>query len=373
MPILTLLLLSGGGHTGCNVMASLASRRQSLRLVATSDIADEPSLYEFDAVYLAPRLAANAAGFECRVLEIIARENPALVVPCRDEDVVWLAGLRERRPELGAQFLCGSRDIAELANDKWLSYEFARAHGLPFVPSLCCVNAEDAEADVDAFVGEHGLPLVAKPRQGANSSNIVLLATRAQALRAMARPDYLLQKHLGPPQALQDYLSQVERDGVPLLHNFEGIKRSLQVLIGPNGRAEAILCTRNWMIARNARSVALDHEPEPRRIAERCAAVFAERGWRGPLNIQCQPSAEGELLIHEFNARFTGATAARWQIGHDEVGSAIAAFAGHRLEPAPSVNEGVVVREGLVARAANGRDIRALTEHREWVRDRSWR
>src|SRR5262245_44459477 len=83
--VLTLLFLSGGGHTGTNVMASLAARREGLRLVATSDVPDEPSLFAFDAVYLAPRLRDDAPAFERRVLEIVDREAPDLVVPCRDE------------------------------------------------------------------------------------------------------------------------------------------------------------------------------------------------------------------------------------------------------------------------------------------------
>ena len=63
MATLTLLLLSGGGHTGSNVMGALASRRTGLHLVTTSDRPDEPALFRFDAAYIAPRLADDVAGF----------------------------------------------------------------------------------------------------------------------------------------------------------------------------------------------------------------------------------------------------------------------------------------------------------------------
>src|SRR5450756_228578 len=154
MRTLTLLLLSGGGHTGSSVMAALATRRAGLRLVATSDRPDEPALFNFDAAYLAPRLADDAEGFERRVLDVIARENPDLVVPCRDEDVQWLAGLGERRADLAAKLLCGARRIAAIANDKWLSHEFCGEHALPFAPTLLC----DSAADGYAFVEQQGLP-----------------------------------------------------------------------------------------------------------------------------------------------------------------------------------------------------------------------
>jgi carbamoyl-phosphate synthase large subunit len=370
MRSLTLLLLSGGGHTGTNVMVSLASRRKELRLVATSDTPDEPALFAFDAVYLAPKLADETAAFERRILEIIGRESPHLVIPCRDEDVQWLAGLRERRHDLGATLLCGALDIADVINDKWRSSEFATRHGLPFAPSLSCIDDDDAPVRVAQFVREHGLPLVAKPRRGMDSKGVLILTSQAQALSAMRRPDYLLQKYLGQPETPAGYLANVEREGIPLIHSFEGVKRSLQVLIGPGGSIEHVVCTRNQRIRHNARAISMDDDAEPQRIGVQCARAFAEAGWRGPLNIQCQPTEAGTLMIHEFNARFTGATGARWHIGHDEIGGAIRAFTGRVIVPAfPWTEAPTFSFEGLMPRAADRGWARALAERGEWTRE----
>jgi carbamoyl-phosphate synthase large subunit len=366
---LTLLLLSGGGHTGANAMASLASRRTGLRLVATSDTPDEPALFNFDAVYLAPKIAANPAAFESRVLEIIAREEPHLVVPCRDEDVAWLSRLRERRDDLRARLLCGAPAIAAIANDKWASFEFAITHGLPFVPSLPTGDGAGAQDRLGDFLGRHGLPLVAKPRDGVDSTGVTVLTRSAQAQHAMARPNYVLQAFLGAARIPQAYLEQVEREGIPLFHSLEGVKRSLQVLIGPEGRIEHVVCTRNQRLRHNARSIALDGDVEPRRIGEACARVFADAGWRGPLNVQCLPAADGSLLIHEFNLRFTGATGARWYLGCDEIGMAVRAFTGFALDSAfPATETPAVALEGLAARAANGACVRTLAERGQWTR-----
>ena len=367
--VLTLLFLSGGGHTGTNVMASLAARRDGLRLVATSDVPDEPALFAFDAVYLAPKIADDAPGFERRVLDIVAREAPDLVVPCRDEDVEWLAGLRDRRDDLRARLLCGARAVAAMANDKWTSYQFAVEHALPFAPSLACTVDVGARARVEAFVAQHGLPLVAKPRRGVDSKGVVIVTTAAQALRAMHRHDHVLQGYLGDASDLDAYLREIEQDGIPLFHTFQGVKRSLQILIGPDGAVAHVVCTRNAVTARNARSIAIDDDDAARAIGERCAAVFAAAGWRGPLNVQCQPDRHGALAIHEFNVRFTGATGARWHIGHDEIGAAVRVFAGHvidarfpwRVAPRAAV-------EGLWPRAADPASIRALAERGEWTR-----
>ena len=367
--VLTLLFLSGGGHTGTNVMASLAARRDGLRLVATSDVPDEPALFAFDTVYLAPKVADDPAGFERRVLDIVAREAPDLVVPCRDEDVEWLAGLRERRDDLRTRLLCGTRAMAAMANDKWTSHEFAVEHGLPFAPSLACADDAGARARVEAFVGKNGLPLVVKPRRGADSRGVVIVTTAAQAERAMHRRDHVLQRYLGDPSELDAWLHEVAQDGIPLFHTFQGVKRSLQVLIGPEGAVEHIVCTRNTVTARNARSIAIDDDHAAHAIGARCAAVFAAAGWRGPLNVQCQPDRNGMLAIHEFNVRFTGATGARWHIGHDEIGAAVRAFTGRAIEPRFAWGEAPrAAVEGLWPRAADPAHVRELAGHGEWKR-----
>ena len=368
--MLTLLFLSGGGHTGTNVMASLAARRDGLRLVATSDVPDEPALYAFDRVYLAPKVAADPAGFERRVLEIIERVGPDLVVPCRDEDVEWLAGLRERRDDLRPRLLCGARAIAAMANDKWESHQFAVERGLPFAPSLPSARDDGAAARAEAFVARHGLPVIAKPRRGADSRGVILATTVAQAVRAMNRPEHVLQAYLGEPAEIEAYLREFEEEGVPLFHTFQGVKRSLQVLIGPDGAIKHVVCTRNAVTARNARAISIDDDPAARAIGEQCAAVFANAGWRGPLNVQCQPDARGTLAIHEFNVRFTGATGARWHIGHDEIGAAVRAFTGRAIAAKfPWREPPRAAVEGLWPRGADPVSIRMLAERGEWTRN----
>jgi carbamoyl-phosphate synthase large subunit len=362
----TILLLSGGGHTGLNVLAALTGRRSTLRLVASSDAADEPALFGFDAAYLAPSLANDPIGFERRFIEIVSRERPDLVIPCRDEDTTWLSQFGQRRHDLGPRFLCGSPAIAAMAEDKWLSYEFARRHGLPFAPTLACDASGGGPGRIEEFVAAHGFPLVLKPRRGANGRGIRLITNIAQAVRAAAQRDSVLQKYLGLHDAAERHLDAVMRDGIPLFHSFEGIKHSLQILIGPTGDLIANYCSRHVITDRNARTLTPDFGAEGRSIAEHCAQVFAAQGWRGPMNIQCQPDASGRLMIHEFNARFTGATAARRLLGHDEVGIALAAFIGHPLDAAVNGEHAGEVREGLAPRAASPDNIRLLARQGAW-------
>jgi carbamoyl-phosphate synthase large subunit len=358
-----LLLLSGGCQVGRNVLATLAGRRAGLELHATSSVVDEPALFDFDAVYRVPVTAADPAGFETRLLAILAGEAIDLVIPCRDDDVVFLAGLRDRRPELAPRLLCGSSEAALAISDKWLGYSFCRRHGLPFVETLCRASAGDREA----FIRAGGLPCIAKPRRGFASRDVRLLWTAAQLEAALADPQCVVQRFIGEPGVVAGYLDRIQEQGLPLTHTFKTWKHSIQVLVGPEGGTVHVIATRNRLDMPRAKEVTADPEPASRELGERCAAAFSAAGWRGPLNIQCQKAPDGALAIHEFNGRFTGATAVRWRLGFDEVGAAIAAFTGRPVDAAPGAQPPAsIALEGLASRAADPADVAALAREGSW-------
>jgi carbamoyl-phosphate synthase large subunit len=363
--MLRLLVLSAGTQVGQNVLTTLAGRRDRLALIATSTVAHEPALFDYDAVYLVPPTAAEPMAFEERLLDILGRERIDLVIPCRDDDVAFLAALRDRRPDLAPRLLCGSASTAQVIIDKWHSAEFCADRGLPFVPSLV---ARDDEAQA-AFIGEHGFPLVAKPRRGYASQDVYLVSNAEQVGRALARDGWIVQKFLGNPRSIVDYLARIETDGIPLYHTFQGTKHSIQALVAPDGSIAHVICTLNRSKLRRSKWVQPDSDPRSQDIGTRCAAAFAEAGWRGPLNIQCQQDAWGSILVHEFNGRFTGGTVDRWLLGHDEVGITIERFTGQAVAADRSPKSAALEAfESMVARSADPPSVAALTRDRIWRR-----
>ena len=120
---------------------------------------------------------------------------------------------------------------------------------------------------------------------------------------------------------------------------------------------------------RRSKRVPPDRDPATLDVARRCAQAFSAAGWRGPLNVQCRKTVAGDVMIHKFSGRFTGATVDRWLLGFDEVGAAIECFTGVRLAtnraPAPAPLEAF---ESRVGRAADPRDVEALARDRVWRR-----
>jgi carbamoyl-phosphate synthase large subunit len=365
MAQLRVVVISAGTQVGQNVRATLASRHDGVALIATSSVANEPALFDFEAVHLVPPTAADPAAFEDALLRIMDRERADLVVPCRDDDVVFLGALRDRRPDLAPRLLCGNAATARILCDKWLSYEFCVEHDLPYAATI--MRGTDAQRE--AFVRKHGFPLIAKPRGGWSSLEVYVVHRHEQLSRMLDRDGFVAQQFLGDTRRVADYLERLEANGLPLFHDFQGVKHSLQALIAPDGSVVQVFCMRR--VRQMRRSKHVEHDPDPRshEIALRCAQAFSAAGWRGPLNIQCGEAANGEIRIHEFSGRFTGATVDRWLLGLDEVGLAVEHFTGRRIEtahraPPPALE----AFESRVGRAADPRNVEKLTHDGVWRR-----
>jgi carbamoyl-phosphate synthase large subunit len=358
----TLLLLSGGSQVAQYVLTALDGRRDLLRLVATSSIADDPGLWRFDKVYLAPVTAKEPAAFRGRLLEIDARECPDLIMPCRDDDVVALAELAEARPHIAPRSLCGSAAVARMICDKWQAALFCDRHGLPYARSMIA----GSEASPEQFAREVGYPLVIKPRDGFGSHGVFLIENDEQLRRALERPNYVIQEYLDPPENYWAMKRTIDTDGLPLFHTLHGLKHSIELMIAKGGRVTRVFATCNAHAFRVSR-IRPNDDAATLALGRRCGEVFAAAGWRGPLNIQCQRDRRGRVTIHEFNGRFSAATAARAMLGYDEVAHGVELFTGIRLPPTEwQARPATHVVSQLVARASHPADVERLQTDGEW-------
>ena len=206
-----------------------------------------------------------------------------------------------------------------MLEDKWLSYCFAREHGLSFAESAISDMASGHQA-ARQLVEEVGFPLVAKPRVGYGSRQVRLLNNTEQLDAVLAENDLVLQRYIGPADPLETLRHDIGRYGLPLFYSLEQDKYSLQTYIQQNGTIEPVCTTLHQKEA--GYSVAVERLCDERLMAlgQRWAQALAEAGWRGPLNIQCQQDPGGDFVAFELNGRFTGSTAARYYLGYDELG-----------------------------------------------------
>jgi hypothetical protein len=323
-----LLLLSGASLVGQNILAALSERRDQLVLFAANSKADEPALFDFDAAYLTPSVASDPDAFDQRFDAILDESMPDLVVPCRDDDVAFLATRAERDSRARCRYLCGTSAIANALLDKWESWRLSDAYGLPFARTI---RGDCTTGELEDLVRRHGFPLIAKPRRGFASRGVVLVLNEHQLAKLQGRSDYVFQEYLGNPERAHDYAASVSSDGAPLFHTFEEIKHSIQGCISPEGHISGVMVTDNLMRFGRSERVDVATDLELQSVGVEWVATFATSGWRGPINIQCQRGPDGRIKIYEYNGRFTGATSARHLLGFDEVGMVVRDWTGCRL------------------------------------------
>lgn len=362
----TILFLAGGSQVAQFVLMSLRGRREALRLIATTSIADDAGLWEYDKVYLVPPTAAQPAAFKQRVLQIIEAEGVDLVVPCRDDDTVALGEMAEAEPALWPRAMCGPAALARAMHDKWTSYDLSQAHGLPYVESAIAGGSESPQD----FAARVGYPLVVKPRDGFNSLGVYVIDSPEQLERSLARGHQVLQAYLGDADEFTALKRTLLSDGMPLRYSLRAEKPSIQLMFSPQSEHVATFASLNAQDF-HARRVQITDDAETLALGRQCGAVFAGLGWRGPLNVQCQRDSRGRLWIHEFNARYSAATAERCMLGYDEVALGFELFAGLALPPTKwAARPARRVVAQMSPRAVDAADVTALQERGWWSRAR---
>ena len=154
--------------------------------------------------------------------------------------------------------------------------------------------------------------------------------------------------------------------GLPLLSTLEDIKLSIQATIAPHEAIAQLFATANAMRFGRSERVNVIQDVDVLTAGWDWAAVFAQAGWRGPLNIQGHRDADGAITIYEYNGRFTGATAARNLLGFDEVGRVLRDWLGF-VPPAVEIAPAREVVCYLAGRALDATKVGQLKCEAYWA------
>jgi len=303
--MIKLLVTSVGSLVGQNLLDVIDARADDISVAGTTSL-PEILLQRCERVYLVPPTERPPSAFSQRLLDIIDREQPDIVIPSRDLDVTVLADLAAGHPKLAERIPCGSPDTAMLCEDKWLSYLFARDHVLPFAESAI-PDSKSAHRAVYQLADDVGFPLVAKPRIGYASRRVLLLSNTEQLDVVLADENLVVQRYIGSTEVLETFQSDIRRRGQPLVYSLEQGKYSVQTYINRDGAIGSLCCTLNQMRMGYSISVKRIENTGLTALGKRWAEALAAAGWRGPLNIQCQQDGESGFIAFELNGRFTGA------------------------------------------------------------------
>ena len=313
----TVGVLGAGSLFGQGIIKALRASTLEVRIVGLDAFPYAVGLYWADAAHVVPDVLSpevTEAAYLDRLIEILKEERVELLFVATDFDVSRMSrhqGLVESRS--GCKVVVSPPAVVDIADDKWATYQFLSARGLPCPPSLIELSR------LDEFITAHGFPLVVKPRRGARSRGMSVVQTRAQlpAALAAAGPDPIVQVEIGTPEREYTCGAVVfERDC------FGTIAMRRDLRDGNTFRAY------------------LKPEPELEALTRQAALALAPYG---PANFQLRLGASGPAIF-EINARFSGTTVIRTLAGFNEVEAAARWVLFRERLPLAASRSGVVLR-----------------------------
>jgi carbamoyl-phosphate synthase large subunit len=291
---------------------------KSLRLAATpyEIIAADPDprsvgLYWADKSYLIP--LANDPNYLEKVTDILLRERPDAVLIGTDVELMTFAVNRQEiETTCQTRVIVSPPKVIQIADDKWLTYQFLRDNGFPYPQSALPEHLSE-------FLGECDFPLVVKPRVGARSAGVHLVTNESELEAALARVhNAVIQEAVAT--AKDEYTS--------------GIVMS-------QGEPRAIVTMKRDL--RDGNTYRAYVELEVDELNKQLCTIARRLGGVGSLNFQFR-LLEGTPKIFEINARFSGTTPFRAYAGYNEVDVVVRHFVLGDAFPEASLRPVVVLR-----------------------------
>jgi len=322
-----IMILSIGSLLGQNILDSLETRRDKVWVTGLNSIADNPRNFRCDKVYLSPK--AQDPDFEDFLVNVITKENPDMILPGRDLDIVKLAEFSLQHPEFKSKIPAGSLEAAQIMDDKGLSYEFAKKFDLPFAESL--LPETQTNEQIMSWINEQGYPILAKPREGFGSGGIRILCNsdHVQSFLNQYPKGYVFQKLMGISEdnlrKIDTFYKEIEA-GIPFFfHLPDHNQYAAQTMILPDGSIGEIITFLSLMVLGRCEQSQRFEDPDFTRTMLKYAQAMSSIGWRGMFNLQCRKTDKGYIGI-EMNGRMSGSTSARSLMGFDDLRMMISAF-----------------------------------------------
>lgn len=367
--MIRILITSVGGQVGQNILDVLEIRRNFVEVLGINSIAESHGNFRCDKIFLVPPTEKESL-FEKAFEEILNCEQPDIILAGRDIDVLFLAGYKEKHPEIGHRFVCGNSSIAQIMYDKHRTYQYAVKNNLPFADTFLYSERSNQDG-LNEFIAKHRFPLIVKPRRGCGSQNVFFL-TNFREVKALIKKEEeaLIQEYLCPDENFDKYLANYKK-GMPLFFQVNDNNHYVsQVVISPDQKVVGVFNSRHTMISGKAESSVVYENEKVDMLVRAYVDALILAGWIGFLNIQFKPDRDGCWKVFEINSRMAGASSSRFLLGFDELGLMIKSFFPDLDFP---VFSGYYSRPGTVLKFLTDhflydRYVTELNEKKSWVK-----
>lgn len=310
---LTVFVTGAGALVGQGVLRALRMSRRPMRIITGDPDYRAAGHWLGDRAYRIPM--ATDPRFLERVEEIVARERVSVLLVGTDVELHVFGAARERlERDYGVHVVVSPPHVVEIADDKWKTAEFLKQNGFAYPRSALSSD----RAAVEELIASVGLPLFAKPRRGARSVGVGVVQRIADV----------------------EELCEVESEYVFQELLPEGPGEFTAGCLVTNGRCDSVVVLRRDLRDGNTYRA----YSEGKTGFEGGIAEIAERlGAYGPCNLQFRVR-NGEPVVFEVNARFSGTTPIRAVFGYNEVYHLLNHLVDGDQIPPAAVRRGMVLR-----------------------------
>lgn len=312
------LVTGAGSGVGQGIVKALRVSDLPVTVVAGDIAPMNAALYRADEAVIIPRVEQQGA---LATLIDLLRDHCIDVVMIGSEFDLEFFSLHKAEIEsgTGAIVIVAPPATVAIANDKWLTAEFLREHGLPYAEAYLPKDQEDAACHAAAW----GYPVVLKTRRGTSSRHVHIVRDS----------DSLEQLYPGTPAPMLQRVIDIPSSELGREYTCSVFKAANGEMVGPFTARRTVRGGTSWHIE-VAPFEAL-HEP--------LLAIAGALDFVGSLNVQLMLTEAGAIPF-ELNSRFSGTTAVRAHFGFNEPAMALLSFFYKEGVPAPTVRAGVAMR-----------------------------
>ncbi len=344
-----ILISSVGSRVGQAILETLAPQRKDYIVVGTTSTTVALNLYACDRCYLVPLTSDNDT-YLASMQAILADEAPDFVIPARDEELLPLGQLSEKKAFSETHFLMAPSQLAPIFNDKYQSFLFAQKQGLSFVQTAFHPH------EVETLLHEQGLPLLVKPRWNGHASKDVFVLHTKEQVEAYLKTKRFVFQPLIYPLSIQGQINGFEETGVPWIHNLKDTNYVAELVINPTGEIISQSYNKVTYTQQGQKQWRVIREPLIEKVSLAYAKALAALGFQGPLNLQGKLE-QNRFIPFELNARFTGSANGRAFLGYNQIQHCINYYLGrapiwppHEIDPLTIMLEAPQTYQVLSAR-----------------------
>lgn len=317
MEKIRVLITGAGSIVGQGILKSLRISSLPVTIVAADIHPLNAGLFRADEAVLI--LKVEEEGSLEKIIKVLKEKDIQVVMIGSEFDLMFFAEHKQEiEKETGALVIVSPLETVRIADDKWLTAEFLREHGLSYAPSYLPESVEDAIVKAN----EWGYPVILKPRSGTSSRGLHVIRHKEELERVFPTvSNSLLQKCIGIPKAElgSEYTCSIFRckDGT-LLDPFT----ARRVLRGGS----------SWIVEVDAF----------RELYSLLCDIGNALPSMGTMNVQLMIGPDGAIPF-ELNARFSGTTSVRAHFGFNEPEMALRNYYLGETIIAPTIRKGLAI------------------------------